>query len=344
MSTTTCSSASRSAQRQRGDEQRAVGEAQRQLARAATVVNATHAKFAIHAARSSCGRDADVRVRRRAPSTSPSARSRRRRARGRRTCRRSDCRAAAGTIAGASSANAPTTGTSARSAITSAVVSPSAIVTRSITSPTPISDDADRRPPRRARAAALTAVPPAAARATRAPAASSRARRAAGRRAAVELDLLAQPRAERLERALRVVAAPVEAAVDEPLHARAQRQEQRRHDERRGGDRQVRAAGERREHRLPGEHEPGVRGAEQHREQAVDERARDQQVDVEEPVAQDRDRRPRPGSRSCRRPRTRPRPAPSPREPGDDDADDGERRRPARAASAAAARRHRRCR
>ena len=52
-----------------------------------------------------------------------------------------------------------------------------------------------------------------------------------------------------------VVAAPVEAAVDEPLHARAQRQEQRRDDERRDRDREVRAAGERREHRLPGEHE-----------------------------------------------------------------------------------------
>ena len=113
----------------------------------------------------------------------------------------------------------------------------------------------------------------------------------------VELDLLAQPRAERLQRALRVVAAPVEAPVDEPLDAAAQRQEQRGHDERRAGDRQVRAAGERREHRLPREHEPGVRRAEQHRQQAVDERARDQQVDVEQPVAQDPDRRPRAGTR-----------------------------------------------
>ena len=65
---------------------------------------------------------------------------------------------------------------------------------------------------------------------------------------AVEVDLLPQPRAERLERALRVVAAAVEAPVDEPLHPRAQRQEQRGDDERRRGDRQVRAAGERREH------------------------------------------------------------------------------------------------
>ncbi len=54
------------------------------------------------------------------------------------------------------------------------------------------------------------------ARPTRAPAASSRATTPCEVGAQpVELDLLAQPRAERLERALRVVAAPVEAPVDE---------------------------------------------------------------------------------------------------------------------------------
>ena len=70
----------------------------------------------------------------------------------------------------------------------------------------------------------------------------------------LEFDLLAQPRAERVERALRVVAAPVEAPVDEPLHARAQRQEERGDDQRRHGDRQVRSR--RRTTRTP----PGRRG------------------------------------------------------------------------------------
>ena len=42
------------------------------------------------------------------------------------------------------------------------------------------------------------------------------------------------------------------------LHAGSHGQEQRRHDERRRGDREIRAAGERREQRLTGEHEPDV--------------------------------------------------------------------------------------
>ena len=46
---------------------------------------------------------------------------------------------------------------------------------------------------------------------------------------------------------------------------------------------------ERREQRLPAEHEPDVRRAEQHRERAVDERPRDQAVDVVEPVLEHRD-------------------------------------------------------
>ena len=108
---------------------------------------------------------------------------------------------------------------------------------------------------------------------------------------ALELDLLAQPRAERLERALGVVAAPVEAPVDEPLHARPQRQEQRGDDERRDGDRQVRAARERREHRLPGEHERDVAGAEQrgHATRTTSVRLISA-VDVVEAVAQHRGR------------------------------------------------------
>ena len=91
-----------------------------------------------------------------------------------------------------------------------------------------------------------------------------RARRRAGRaRERVEVDLLAQPRAEALERALRVVATPVEATVDDPLHPRAHGQEQRRDDERRCRDRQVRATCERREQRLARQDEPDVR---RHRE------------------------------------------------------------------------------
>ena len=99
-----------------------------------------------------------------------------------------------------------------------------------------------------------------------------------------------------------VVAAAVEAPVDEPLHARAQRQEQRGDDERRAGDREVRAARERREHRLAGQHEPGVGGAEDHRQRAVDERLRDHAVDLVEAVAQHRDpdRDRGPAARRCR--------------------------------------------
>ena len=109
-----------------------------------------------------------------------------------------------------------------------------------------------------------------------------------------EVDLLAQPRAEALERALGVVAAAVEAAVDEPLHPRAHREEERCHDECRCRDRQVRAAGERREQRLPREHEAHVRTAEHHRQRTVDECPRDQAVDLVQAVAEhgdpDRDR------------------------------------------------------
>ena len=100
-------------------------------------------------------------------------------------------------------------------------------MTRSITSPTPISDDADddrgveqALPPSRAAPLRSQSDTCAGCTVSRNDALQVGAQQ-------VELDLLAQPRAERLERALRVVAAPVEAAVDEPLHARAQRQEQR---------------------------------------------------------------------------------------------------------------------
>ena len=49
-------------------------------------------------------------------------------------------------------------------------------------------------------------------------------------------------------------------------------QEERRDDERRDGDREVRAARERREHGLADEHERDVRDAQDHRQRAVDER------------------------------------------------------------------------
>ena len=77
-----------------------------------------------------------------------------------------------------------------------------------------------------------------AARATRARAASSRDDAAQVAPQRVEVDLVAQPRAERLERLRRVVAAAVEAAVDDPW-MRARRAEQRRHRERRDRDREV---------------------------------------------------------------------------------------------------------
>ena len=52
----------------------------------------------------------------------------------------------------------------------------------------------------------------------------------------VELDRVAQPRGERGDGRLGVVAGAVEAAVDEPLDAQAQRVEERRRRERRGRD------------------------------------------------------------------------------------------------------------
>ena len=79
----------------------------------------------------------------------------------------------------------------------------------------------------------------------------------------VELDLLAQPRPERLERALGVVAAAVEAPVDEPLHARAQRAGRARR--RRASSTAIARSpppANGREDRLPGEHQADVRGAE----------------------------------------------------------------------------------
>ncbi len=78
----------------------------------------------------------------------------------------------------------------------------------------------------------------------------------------VDLDLLAEARAEGSQRPLAVVAAAIEAAVDECLHARSHGEEERRHDERRRCYRKIRAAREGREERLPDEHEPDVGGTE----------------------------------------------------------------------------------
>jgi hypothetical protein len=65
----------------------------------------------------------------------------------------------------------------------------------------------------------------------------------------VELDLVAYPSGESLERLLGVVAGPVEAAIYEALDAAARRAEQGRHGERGSGDGEVVVAGDRVEKR-----------------------------------------------------------------------------------------------
>ena len=103
-----------------------------------------------------------------------------------------------------------------------------------------------------------------------------------------QVDLLPQPAGEALERAADVVAAPVEAAVDEALDPAPQRQEQPGDDERGGGDGEVRAAGKGREQGLAGEHEARVRPGEHSGERAIGQRPADQPVDVVEPVPKHR--------------------------------------------------------
>ena len=115
----------------------------------------------------------------------------------------------------------------------------------------------------------------------------------------VEVELVAQPAAERLQRERRVVAAAVEAPVHGGLDPRPRGAEQRRHRQRRDRHREARLA-----HReADQEHEPEIGGAERGGQRAVDQRAVDDDVDVVEPVAQDRRSPPRPGS-SSRRART----------------------------------------
>ena len=99
---------------------------------------------------------------------------------------------------------------------------------------------------------------PSGARATRERAASLSNHVLELRPQAVELHVLAEPGAELLQGTAGVVAAAVEAAVDEALDSRPRGQEKRRDDEGRDGDREVRSAGERREEGLAREHEPDV--------------------------------------------------------------------------------------
>ena len=106
------------------------------------------------------------------------------------------------------------------------------------------------------------------------------------------LDLLrrglsgAQPLEERRHALERLVARAAEAAVDDVLQRRAQRAEGDRHDERRPGGGPGRVAAQRRSEHQRGER---VRRSQQQRQRSVDERAFDRDVDVVEPVAQDRD-------------------------------------------------------
>ena len=117
----------------------------------------------------------------------------------------------------------------------------------------------------------------------------------------VELDLLAQPRAERIERPLRVVAAAVEAPVDEPLDRDAQRAG--RAPRRRASSPRSRGSSRPRTTRTrpaPRARAPTYAAPSERLSDAVDERRDDHAVDVVEAVAQDRDRRPRSGRRRSR--------------------------------------------
>ncbi len=95
--------------------------------------------------------------------------------------------------------------------------------------------------------------------------------------------------AEGLERALRVVAAAVEAPVDSSLDSGPHGTEERGDGERGDGDGQVRASAERREHLLEAEHDPEVGAGEERRDRAVDDRPVDDPVELVEAVAEDGD-------------------------------------------------------
>src|SRR6266511_1816233 len=101
----------------------------------------------------------------------------------------------------------------------------------------------------------------------------------------LQVDLLAQPRAERLDRLGGVVAAPVEAPVDRPLDAAAGRLEHR--GDRHGGHGDGQARGPPQELAEPQGHS-GIGATQQQREQPVGQCAADDAVQVVEPIAEDR--------------------------------------------------------
>ena len=105
----------------------------------------------------------------------------------------------------------------------------------------------------------------------------------------LEVELVTEPSTERLQRACRVVAMTVEAPVHERLDARPRRPEQRRHREGRRRDRQARVRRQWRQDELEHQHRRQVGQRQRRRQRAVDERAVDHDVDVEEAVAQNRD-------------------------------------------------------
>ena len=107
----------------------------------------------------------------------------------------------------------------------------------------------------------------------------------------VDVDLVAQPLAERVDDRSSVVSGPVEPAVHDTLDATAERLEQRERDERGGGHRERALLGHRREHRLEPDDEPREHGDEDPRHDRPPDRAADEPVDLVQPVAEDRDAR-----------------------------------------------------
>ena len=102
----------------------------------------------------------------------------------------------------------------------------------------------------------------------------------------LEVDLVAQPAAERLERLRRRRSGGGRSGGRPTAWMRVRsRAEQRRHRQRRDRDREARLPDREPEQ----QHEAEVGAAQRRRQRAVDQRAVDDDVDVEQPVAQDRD-------------------------------------------------------
>jgi hypothetical protein len=110
----------------------------------------------------------------------------------------------------------------------------------------------------------------------------------AARRQRVQVDLVPQAGAERLDRPSRVVAAAVETPIHHSLDAVAEWLEQSRHHQGGAGHGQGRLPADRVNELSEAEHAAGIDDAEQRREQAIDQRAVDEPVDVVQLVAQDR--------------------------------------------------------